>query len=50
MQMYRAGGVKIFFRGLSSCLVRALPLNGVTLSVYELASKMLDRKHHVTLQ
>ena len=41
-QLYAERGVKGFFRGLSPCLIRAAPANGVCFMLYELTVKLLD--------
>jgi solute carrier family 25 carnitine/acylcarnitine transporter 20/29 len=40
-QTYREGGVRILFRGLNSCVLRAFPTNAVTFLVYEMLMRYL---------
>jgi solute carrier family 25 carnitine/acylcarnitine transporter 20/29 len=41
-KLYAERGVKGFFRGLSPCLIRAAPANGVCFMLYEMTVKMMD--------
>jgi len=41
---YQVGGLKGFYKGLSPCLLRAVPANGATFLAYETASKLLNSK------
>jgi len=41
---YQVGGLKGFYKGLSPCLLRAVPANGATFLAYETASKLLASK------
>ena len=41
--LFRAGGWRVFTRGLSATLIRAFPLNAATFSVYEFALHHLER-------
>jgi len=41
---YQAGGLKSFYKGLSPCLLRAVPANGATFLAYETASELLNSR------
>jgi solute carrier family 25 carnitine/acylcarnitine transporter 20/29 len=41
---YQNGGLKGFYKGLTPCLLRAVPANGATFLAYETASKLLTSK------
>jgi solute carrier family 25 carnitine/acylcarnitine transporter 20/29 len=44
VQTYKKSGLRGLYKGLSPCLLRAVPANGATFIVYETASKMLTTK------
>jgi len=44
MKTFKVEGLRGFYKGLSPCLLRAVPANSVTFIVYETASKMLTAK------
>jgi solute carrier family 25 carnitine/acylcarnitine transporter 20/29 len=41
-KMYSSGGIKRFFVGLSPCLIRAAPANGVCFMLYQKTVELLD--------
>lgn len=43
-QLYREGGVPVFFRGLVPCLVRAAPVNAVTFAVFEATHDLITEQ------
>lgn len=45
-QIYKTEGITRFSRGLSSCLLRSFPLNGVTFLVYEFVMKMMLKEKY----
>jgi len=44
VKTYQTGGLKTFYKGLSPCLLRAVPVNGATFLAYETASQLLSSR------
>jgi len=44
VQTYREGGVRLFFRGLGVCSIRAFVVNAVQFAVYEYCMNMMIKE------
>jgi len=47
LNIYKTGGLKGFYKGLTPCLLRAVPANGATFLAYETASQLLKGRVNV---
>ncbi len=44
-QLYKDKGIKIFYSGMSACLVRTYPVDAITIASFEFINEWLESKN-----